>query len=106
MVWWYASTRHDLAISSWVRSWLRASFIDRFFLTLVIGLPWWLFWGFVSAASGSADSLLLLGWAPWVFWVADAIVDHYHTNGDITNLMTQPQVVLATRPENVGGPPQ
>ena len=105
MVWWYASTRHELAISPWVRTWLRASFIDRFFLTFVIGLPWWMFWGFFSILAGNANALGLLGWVPWIFWVADTIVDHYHTNGDITNLMTQPHVVLATRAEYVGGHP-
>ena len=65
-----------------------------------------MFWGFFSILAGNANALGLLGWVPWIFWVADAIVDHYHTNGDIANLMTQPHVVLATRAEYVGGHPK
>ncbi len=79
--------------------------IDRFFITLVMGVPWWIFWAIVSAAGHSAVPLALFGWAPWLFWFLDAAIDHYHVNGDITELMRQPHVVLATRAEYVGGHP-
>ncbi len=105
MVWWFTSTRHELAIG-WARTWLGASFADRFFHTLFIGLPWWAFWGFVSLMSRSQDPLFLFGWVPWLFWIVDAIVERQHTNGDLNNLMSHDDVVLATRAEYVGGHPE
>ena len=106
MVWWFTSTRHDLAIKAWTRTWLRASLPDRFIQTLFMGLPWWMFWAGVSLITQSEGPLLIFGPVPWLFWIADAVTDHFHTNGDLTNLMTQDDVVLATRAEYVGGHPE
>jgi hypothetical protein len=106
MVWWFTSTRHESAITPLVRTWIRASFFDRFFLTFIYGVPWWGFWLVVSAISRDTNLIGLMGWVPWLFWIVDAIVDHYHTNGDIKNLMSRDDVVLATRAEYVGGHPR
>ena len=69
-------------------------------------MPWWMFWGVVAAASSSVDLLLLLGTVPWLFWLLDAIVDHFHTNGDLNRLLSSENVVLATRAEYIGGHPR
>lgn len=106
MVWLFSSVHHELAISPRVRTWLRASFADRFLHTFVLGLPWWAFWAFVSLITRSADPLFFFGWVPWLFWILDAVVDHFHTNGALNRLMTEEDVVLATRAEYVGGHPE
>lgn len=79
---------------------------DRLIHTFVLGLPWWMFWGFVAAVTDSLEPLFLFGWVPWLFWLVDAIVDRFHTNGDLSKLMSQDDVVLVTRSEYVGGHPQ
>lgn len=106
MVWWFTSTRHEQAIAPWARTWLKASFTDRFFLTFIWGLPWWGFWAVVSLITRDSAPLGYMGWVPWLFWVVDARVGHYHTKGDINNLMSRDDVVLATRAEYLGGHPQ
>jgi hypothetical protein len=105
MVWWFTSTRHELAIN-WARVWLRASLLDRLLYTLILGMPWWWFWGVVGAATGSYGVMLLFGMLPWLFWALDTVIDYFHTNGDIKNLMSGDDVVLATRTDYVGGHPQ
>jgi hypothetical protein len=70
------------------------------------GIPWWGFWFVFSVMSRSTSPIALMGWVPWLFWIVDAIVDHFHTNGDINNLMARDDVVLATRAEYVGGHPR
>jgi hypothetical protein len=107
MVWWFTATRHNLAITPWVRAWVKGSFIDRFFLTaFTIGVPWWFFWFAISLASGNFGILLVLGWLPWLFWLLDAAVDYLHTNGDLDRFMRRTSVALATRAEYVGGHPR
>lgn len=106
MVWWYASTRHLLAISPWVRMLLRSSFIDKCIHTLIWGMLWWIPLGFVSLATRNADLFFIVGWAPWGLLLLEIAIDRNHTNSDIQNLMAGDDVVLATRAEYIGGHPQ
>ena len=106
MVWWFTSTSHESAIAPLVRTWIRASIVDRFFLTFVYSIPWWGFWFVFSVVFRTTSPIVLMGWAPWLFWIVDAIVDHYHTNGDLKNMMSRQDTVLATRAEYVGGHPE
>ena len=106
MIWWYASTRHDLAIGPFARNWLRSSQIDRLLIVLIYGMAWWIFWGLVAVLTRSAVLFFITGLVPWLVWTLDAVIDRYHTRGDLNNLMAiEDRVVLATRAEYIGGHP-
>jgi len=106
MVWLLSKASHSASIRGWVRQWLRGSTTDRFIQVSIPGFLWALVWGAI-AFSGDADVLFFtVGLAPWYFWVLDAVVDHFHTNGELGRLMSRDDIVLATRAEYVGGHPQ
>jgi hypothetical protein len=80
--------------------------LDKLFYILLLGVPWWIFWGALAAANKSAGMLLFFGVVPWLVWIVDLILDRFHTQGDLQKLMSRDDVVLATRAEYVGGHPQ
>ena len=106
MIWWLTSTRHGLAISTWIRAWLRASFTDRLLQALPIAIAWWVALGVVSIIKEDPNPFLYTVWIPAAAWILDSMVDNYRTNNDINNFMKQPDVVLATRAEYIGGHPR
>jgi hypothetical protein len=106
MIWWFASSDHEFAISGWVRNWLRSSFADRSLQVLFLSVPWWMGWAVLSALAKNAVPFLLAGSIPVSLLLLDAIIDHYYTNGKIDGLMRLGDVVLATRAEYVGGHPE
>jgi len=113
MIWWFTSTRHDLAIRSWVRQWVGGTMLDRWIQITIPGMVWFGFWFLVmlGAYSGAGDNdgifiFLWIGTLPWAFWILDAIIDHFHVQGDLTKYLASDDVILATRAEYVGGHPQ
>ncbi len=105
MVWLLTKASHNASIGGWVRQWLSGSATDRFIQISTPGIVWAIVWG-ALAYSGDSDTLFLaVGLAPWYFWALDAVVDHLHTNGELSKLMSRDDVVLATRAEYVGGHP-
>jgi len=105
MVWLLTKASHSASIGGWARQWLSGSATDRLIQISVPGVFWAVVWG-ALAFSGDSDTLFYtVGLAPWYFWVLDAVVDHLHTNGELSKLMSREDVVLATRAEYVGGHP-
>ncbi len=108
MVWWYTSTRHESSIGGFARNWIGGTLLDRFVtasmfggvtLALAMGL------GLLSRSPGMFAFLFLLGTTPWWFWTWDAVIDHFHVQGDLAKYLAQDDVVLATRCEYIGGHP-
>lgn len=106
MIWWFSSTRHDMAIGSFARRWIAGGMLDRLIMLIIPASVWWFFTSFFFLDPDTFAIGLLLGAFPWLFWVADAIVDHYHVKGDLAKYLSQDDVILATRCEYVGGHPQ
>jgi hypothetical protein len=116
MVWWFTSTRHDLAINSWVRQWLGGTMLDRWLQITIPGSVWAGFWFFFMAIvaqgnkhgilSGFLFFLFLIATLPWWFWIADMIVDHFHVQADLRRYSGAEDVIMATRCEYQGGHPQ
>jgi hypothetical protein len=106
MVWSFFGTDHEMAISSWVKAWLRGPFSDRFFL-LVFG-PWGSGWtltfGLIGLAS-SAGFWLWIALAPWLFLIVDSIIDGRRVRADLTRL-EEDGAVLSSRVEYCGGHPE
>jgi hypothetical protein len=107
MIWKWYGQNHGMAISSWMRAWLRGPFTDRFFLLVMS--PWGSGWTFVSlsvyafAESGFFFWVALL---PWGFLFVDSAIDGRQVRSDLARLLAQPNVILATRAEYVGGHPE
>lgn len=115
MVWWFTSTRHDLAIKSWVRQWIGGTMLDRWLQVTVPGSVWAGFWVIVAAVAlhGSKNGngsggfiFFLMASLPWWFWIADMIVDHFHVQADLQKYTSADDVIMATRCEYQGGHPQ
>jgi hypothetical protein len=116
MIWWFTSTRHDLAIKPWVRQWLGGTMLDRWLQITIPGSVWAGFWFFFIAivAAGNKHGILsgflfflfLIATLPWWFWIVDAIVDHFHVQADLLRYTTSDDVVMATRCEYQGGHPE
>ncbi|HXG37041.1 MAG TPA: hypothetical protein VNL15_08740 [Dehalococcoidia bacterium] len=106
MVWLWTKASHEASIKPLVRAWLRGSMLDRLLLISGPGIIWALVWGVLAYAADAAVLFGIIGLAPWYFWLVDAVVDHYHTNGEIGRMMTAENTVLATRAEYVGGHPE
>jgi hypothetical protein len=113
MVWWFTSTRHDLAINSWVREWIGGTMLDRWLQISVPGVIWFGFWFYLALAAynGAGDNngvlvLMLFGALPWILWIVDAIVDHFHVQADLQKYTAADDVIMATRGEYQGGHPQ
>jgi hypothetical protein len=109
MIWWFTSTRHDLAIKSWVREWLGGTMLDRWLQMAVPGVVWAGFWAFVGSRGSNASSgsiFILIASLPWWLWIADMIVDHFHVQGDLEKYAVADDVIMATRCEYQGGHPQ
>lgn len=114
MIWWFTSTRHDLAIKSWVRQWIGGTMLDRWLQITLIGGVWFVFWNFwiLLAVQGGDNAggvvllLMFIASLPWWFWIADMIVDHFHVQGDLQKYIHSDDVIMATRCEYQGGHPQ
>jgi hypothetical protein len=114
MIWWFTSTRHDLAIKSWVRQWIGGTMLDRWLQITLIGGVWFVFWNFWillaiqggSKAGGVVLFLMFIASLPWWFWIADMIVDHFHVQADLQKYTGSDDVIMATRCEYQGGHPQ
>lgn len=106
MVWWFTSTRHDLSIAPFARMWLRGGILDRLILVTIPGWFWAGLWLLISIGAQSVVPFLLFGALPWLAVLLDAVIDNYHTRGDLERAHVADDVVLATRAEYVGGHPQ
>lgn len=114
MIWWFTSTRHDLAMRSWVRQWIGGTMLDRWLQITLIGGVWFVFWNFwillaVQGGDNAASVVLFLMFIaslPWWFWIADMIVDHFHVQADLQKYIHSDDVIMATRCEYQGGHPQ
>ena len=107
MIWMWFGSNHSMAMSSWMRAWLRGPFTDRFFL-LFFG-PWgsgWSLFFFLIAASSSSSGMFFVALLPWGFLVVDSIIDGRHVRAELNRLMEDEHIILATRAEYVGGHPQ
>lgn len=106
MVWWFSKNAHFLAISSWVRSWLRGSATDRLIQISVPGVLWAVIWAVLTYEPDAERLFFIVGLAPWYFWALDAVVDRFLTIAELGRLTSRDDVVLATRAEYVGGHPR
>lgn len=108
MIWYWYKHNHDMAISGWMRTWLRSSFLDRFILLFFhpFGTGWTIAFVVLAAMADEADLFFLASFAPWAFLALDAVVDGNHVKGDLAKLMSNDDTILATRAEYVGGHPQ
>ncbi len=108
MIWWYTSIRHERSISTWVRKWLGGSLADRFIQMSGPGFAWFLVWGIVASLFGLRGGFffVIVALVPWVLWLLDAVVDHYHVKGDLQTFLQRDEVLLATRCEYLGGHPE
>ena len=115
MVWWFSSTRHGLAIRSWVRQWVGGTMLDRWLQISVPGFVWFAFWFYLALAlysgagengSGGIFFFLIIATIPWWLWLADMVVDHFHVQADLQKYTSADDVIMATRCEYEGGHPQ
>src|ERR1051326_4496093 len=106
MIWAWLATDHEMAISTWMRTWIRGPFIDRWLLLMVgWGTRWSLGFGILGLI-GHATIFLWIAWAPWLFLLVDHFVEKRKVKADLAKLSSRDNVILATRCEYCGGHPR
>jgi hypothetical protein len=107
MIWWFTARSHGASISPWVRNWIRSSKINRLIILLPFVVAWITAWTVAAIlAKSTAVPVLVMATVPFIFWVLEFFLDGRITGGEIRKMMTQKDVVLATRAEYIGGHPR
>ena len=121
MVWALTKANHTLSCNHWIRWWLRLGLLARFIVVAVVTFAYAalvfplivattpnLANQFLGSRSGTSpfSFLSVLLWVPILFFVVDAVWDHFGTKSELDRLADQSDVVLATRGEYIGGHPK